>query len=654
MIAACLLATAIAWIVRHERERTDGKGLLRSDGVVQREIDCDRCGDVEWTGTWFFPRGGVYMLFLESKSRSAAALEIDGQPVLHTDTGGPKDRVLEVRTYAAGAHPVRIRHRGDGGLRLLWIPPGRRCDPEYVPPEALRPVPPESAGPIPSDISYPEEAAALTVTLVAAAGVAFCLSRARPPQRRAAPADVLTAGAVFAVALAMRLWRLGDFGQTWDEDCYWSAGRNYLVNLARLDFRPDSWGWNHEHPPVAKYLVGLAALWHDGYGPARAVEALLGAATCLVVFLIGRDLFSRRVGVGAALLYAFLPPAVAHSQITGLETPSTLFATLAFWAFVRGHFLRAGVAGGLAAASRFIAGLVLVAMAAAALVDRPRDGRAWLRLALSPLVGVLTLVAVWPRLWIEGPLAGLRSSFGTLNVQHAPEWFFGEIILTPVPKTYFLAYFAACVTPAVLLGLSLCWLRRDRATVVCAAFFLTPFLLAFSPVVQNGVRYILPALPPAALLAASGIDAAARRFRWRRAPTVALAAAAASSAISCFQVAPYSLDYYNVLFGGPRAAFEKRRLLVGWWGEGIASAVRRLNATAAAGATVFLDVYPSHVVWLREDLRVVGRPEEAEYALVNHFQFEQPPTGFREVFREEVAPGVPLAAVYVRDRSGVR
>jgi len=651
-IALCVVVTAIAWIVRHEIQGRDAFGLRRSDGTVQREIDCRRCGDVEWTGTWFFPRDGAYMLFIQSRGRSDASLEVDGQTVLHANAAGRTTRVLETRSYRAGAHPVRIVHRGDGAMRLFWIPPGRRCDPEYVPPEALRPVPPESAGPAPADIAYREDAAAVTVTLLAAAALALSLFGSRLRRWSPAPSDTLAGGAVFAAALAMRLWRLGDFGQTWDEDCYWSAGRNYLVNLARLDLRPESWVWNDEHPPVAKYLVGLAALWHDGYGPARAVEAFLGAATCLVVFLIGRDLYSRRVGAAAGLLYAFLPPAVAHSQITGLETPSTFFATMAFWAFVRGRFLLAGLAGGLAAASRFIAGLVFVAMAVAALGRRPRDRGGWLRLAVSPLVGLATLVALWPRLWTLGPLAGLRSSLGKLNVQHAPEWFFGELVRAPVPKVYLLAYFAACVTPAVVVGLSLCWLRRDRPTLVCAAFLVTPFLLVFSPVVQNGVRYILPALAPATLLAASGIDAAAGRLRWRPAPAVALAAAVVSSAVSCFAVAPYFLDYYNVLFGGPRAAFEKRRFQIGWWGEGIDAAVRRLNATAAPGSPVYVDLFPGHVVWLRLDLRAVGSPEQAEYALVNHFQYERPPSGFREVFREEVVRGVPLAVLYVRGRSG--
>src|SRR5262249_1038909 len=161
-----------------------------------------------------------------------------------------------------------------------------------------------------------------------------------------------------AVAAAIRLWRLGAFGQTWDEDVYWSSGRNYLENLVHLDFRMRMWRWNFEHPPVAKYVLGLGALWHDGYGPARALFPLLGAGPCVPAYLIGKELYSRRVGMGAALLLAFLPPAIAHSQISGLEIPSTFFATLTMWFFVRRRFVAAGVAGGLAASCRFIAGLV--------------------------------------------------------------------------------------------------------------------------------------------------------------------------------------------------------------------------------------------------------------------------------------------------------
>jgi len=474
-----LIVMAGGWALRVAARRSDSHGLRRSDGRVERDIDCERCGDVAWTGTWFFPRGGAYLLFVDVMGRSRASLAIDGETVLRAEASGPPARSLVSRVYRGGAHAVRVEHEGDGGLRLFWIPPARRCDPEYVPAAALRPVAPCAAGAMPADLVDGEEAAVATAALLAVCGLSLGLWGGRLPRWQPARSDVWGAVAAFSVAMALRRWRLGAFGQTWDEDCYWSAGRNYVLNLLRFDFRPSSWAWNYEHPPIAKYLVGLAGLWHDGYGPARALEAALGAATCVVVFALGRELFSRRVGMGAALLYASLPHAVAHSQITGLETPSTFFATLAFWAFVRRRFLLAGLAGGLALASRFIAGLVFVAMAAAALVDPPRSRRAWLRLAASPLVGLGTLFAVWPRLWIDGPISGIRSSLGKLTTQHAPEWFLGSLVQAPVPKTYLLAYFAATVTVPVLVGLALCGLRRDRATAVCALFFASPFLVAF-------------------------------------------------------------------------------------------------------------------------------------------------------------------------------
>ncbi|HJZ84844.1 MAG TPA: glycosyltransferase family 39 protein [Polyangia bacterium] len=638
-----LAAAAVGWL-RARATRGDDQGLRRTGGAVDRTIDCDPCvGEIEWTGTWFLPRGGPYIFALESLGDSTSTLELDGLPVLRAGAVLSKER----RVLPAGAHAVRVRHQGSGPMRLYWLPPGRRGDPEYVPPAALRPLPPAQAGPMPADLAFRADAAALTAWLVLAAGLCAFLLRERLRACKPARADVIAVVLLLAVALALRLWKLGAFGQTWDEDVYWSSGRNYLENFIHLDFRPRMWRWNFEHPPIAKYILGLGALWHDGYGPARALSALLGALTCALIYGIGRELFSRTVGAGAALLYAFLPPALAHSQIAGLETPSTFFTTLGFYFYARRRFLSAGVAGGLAAGCRFIAALVFVSYALAAISSRPRSRREWVALASSPAIGLFTLYALWPRLWLEGPVAGLRASLSKLNVQHMPEWFLGASILTPVPKLYFPLYFVACVTPALLLGLALsCW-RRERATLVCLAFFLAPFLLAFSPVVQNGVRYLVPALPAAALLAAAGLDAAATRLHLR---SVAwLLACAAAGLVSCLAIAPYGLDYYNFLVGGPRAAFARKRFTVGWWGEGIGPAVAWFNGHAEAGATVFYDLFPSHVVWLRDDVRPVRSPAEAQYVLLNHFQYRTPPSGFHELYRTQVTEGAPLAAVYARD-----
>src|SRR5690606_25468817 len=117
--------------------------------------------------------------------------------------------------------------------------------------------------------------------------------------------------AVFAVAVAVRLFDLAGAGQTWDEDTNWSAGRNYVSNLLALDFAPSSWRFNLEHPPLSKYLYGVGAQLVDGYGPARATAALLMAAACALLVPIGRRLHGLRAGVLAGSIAALTPHLIA-------------------------------------------------------------------------------------------------------------------------------------------------------------------------------------------------------------------------------------------------------------------------------------------------------------------------------------------------------
>ena len=140
----------------------------------------------------------------------------------------------------------------------------------------------------------------------------------RRVDRRAAAA----AAAVVAVALAIRLYDLGAAGQTWDEDVNWSAGRNYVTNGLALDFSPASWKWNYQHPPVSKYAAGIGAQLADGYGPARAISALLVALACGFLVFIGRRLYSLRVGVLAGAAAALTPHLIAHGKVVGHEAPA--------------------------------------------------------------------------------------------------------------------------------------------------------------------------------------------------------------------------------------------------------------------------------------------------------------------------------------------
>ena len=64
-------------------------------------------------------------------------------------------------------------------------------------------------------------------------------------------------------------------------------------------------------PPLYPYALGsLFALIGENYYLPRLLQALLGALICVLVYLIGRRIFTARIGIGAALAAAFYGPLI--------------------------------------------------------------------------------------------------------------------------------------------------------------------------------------------------------------------------------------------------------------------------------------------------------------------------------------------------------
>src|SRR5690606_29939996 len=189
-------------------------------------------------------------------------------------------------------------------------------------------------------------------------------------------------------------------------------------------------------------------------------------------------------------------------------------------------------------------------------------------------------------------------------------------------------------------------------------WLMVPLLVALSPVRQDGVRYLVPALLALALAAGAGLDAMVGwlEVRWPRArPGASVGAAvlaAASLALACARIHPFYLDFYGAQVGGPATVAERRWFETAWWGEGLADAVAHLNAHAGPGAAVHKAcVEPSHLAWLRTDLWAaeVRDPARAEWLLVyapltRDCQVPADATLVHEVS----ARGAPLARLYRR------
>ena len=389
-----------------------------------------RARSVRYDGWLYIPYRGHFVLALQLRGRArltvgqARPIQVRSGTITteHGHRVHPRRMHKEQRLLDRGWHRLRLEAelpKGTGSIRLFWLPPGRRGVPEYVEPGMVRPAGPKPegvghVGPAPRDRWIALGGLAVLVLLGAFWARRPLLTwlrglRANPTARL----DVAIGMALFCVALAARLWDLGGAGQTWDEDVYFSAGRNQWLNLLAGDFRASSWQWNLEHPPVTRYLVGLGSLFGEPLNNARALSALVGALVVPVTFLAGRDLFGdRRIGLVAAAGAVVLPSLLAHAHVAGHESPSVLLYTLTCYLMIRallaegnapGFFLGAAACGGLLVGCRLVnltAWFFVAALALWIALPRLRKSQPLpLALLLMPLVAGVIFWAIWPRLW---------------------------------------------------------------------------------------------------------------------------------------------------------------------------------------------------------------------------------------------------------------
>ena len=120
---------------------------------------------------------------------------------------------------------------------------------------------------------------------------------------------------------------------------------------------------------IAEFAGGTG---YDGFHLiGRAASALFDTGTVVMVFLIGRRTFDKRVAVLAALLYALAVLGVQLSHFFAVDTFSTFFATAAIYLAAKSldekrwyQFVGLGLAIGLGLASKLSTGLIVPLVAA--------------------------------------------------------------------------------------------------------------------------------------------------------------------------------------------------------------------------------------------------------------------------------------------------
>ena len=358
---------------------------------------------------------------------------------------------------------------------------------------------------------------------------------------------------ILIAGLALRVWN-NDYGLPF---IYSVDEASHFTDRAVGMFREGLDPGYYQNPAAYTYLVHL--LLRGMYGPlgflfdlsfgnvteqfnkdpgeiwiaARTLAALLCMGGVATVYVAAKRLWGVREGLVAAavLAFAFLP--VAYSRIAVTDVGSLIGVSLALLFAVRAHeenrlrdWALGGAAVGLAAAFKYTAGLAALPLVVAALAG-PSLRRAG-GLALAGLAALVAFAALNPYLFTSlGDWWGdLRDQADVAANDPKPGQESGGLGYYLDSLTWGLGWagLAAALSGAVLL------LRRDlvRALVLVSL----PLALFAYLAVQSRYfgRWLLPAYPALALLAAYGIASAVELLP-QRASLRALAAAALTALV---------------------------------------------------------------------------------------------------------------------------
>ncbi|MCW3094745.1 MAG: 4-amino-4-deoxy-L-arabinose transferase and related glycosyltransferase of family [Chthonomonadaceae bacterium] len=298
----------------------------------------------------------------------------------------------------------------------------------------------------------------------------------------------------------------------------------YLVNLAQTIGA--GYGVIPKFPaadaPPDAQLAGEAATNASLFLAGRIVSALLGTATLPVLYALGRRMYGRKAGLLAALLYGVAPLAVLHAHFLTVDVTATFFVTLTLLWSARllasptwSNYALAAVWAGLATATKYNAGLVLIAPIAAHFLNKAPDagkkhraGQFVVLIALAMLTFLIACPGPWlnfDAFWngIKGyPGSGLRyelfvhsrSGHGYLFMNTGNGWWYHLTVSLPFGLGIGLLITA-------LIGLVQALRQRTKADWVLLGFFLVYFGISGLSNVRFA-RYMLPLFPVFCLWAA--------------------------------------------------------------------------------------------------------------------------------------------------------
>ena len=269
-------------------------------------------------------------------------------------------------------------------------------------------------------------------------------------------------------------------------------------------------------PQLSEMLYLLALVTRSDVA-AKLLHWLFGVMTAASIIALGTRLWSRRVGLTAAVLFYCLPYVQDLSQTARIDLATTFFATLAFGGLLLKWDTLSALAAGCAVATKWTAiPVVALPLVGAILV---RDRKLWpairygllIAMPVVPWLVKNTLLAgdpVYP-LWLKSPHWSAEQA-ALFAQKHYPVFGWNQLF----ERAWQYSFAEPGAVPLILLALPLvvfCWRQSDRVRWTAYLFvgaYAGWFLLTFRP-----WRFLMPAIPLAALVGGFALEQQSKWFK---------------------------------------------------------------------------------------------------------------------------------------------
>lgn len=506
--------------------------------------------------------------------------------------------------------------------------------------------------------------------------------------------DHLLGAGLAVVYVAILMLTASDLAMSRDESFYVHASQSYGQWLMLFIDDPQAaaeasvverfWDYNHEHPSLMKTASAVMWLLHSRFGIFQSdslafrFAGMLSAGLLLwLIYIFATRLYGRRVGLVAALGFAFIPRIFYHAHLHAFDVPIVLFMTLVVYCYwrslTRPHWaIYTALAFGLALATKHNSWMLPIVLLVHWLWMRSsyRDDHApWHKrypLALLAMIFVspLVFVALWPWLWHDTlSRIGSYIAFHTHHAQHHGVIniaYFGKNLFRPPFPIEFPFVLTAFTLPATFVALCLCgillrfpyvvprwlasrlgWLSRETADhtardVLVLGCFLAPLVLIALPSTPKfgGTKHWFPAYPFMAIYFALGVSYISVKFSecserankfWKRAVSFAPAVLCLSPSVAeTVHSHPMALSHYTMLAGGVRGA-ATHGMNRQFWGYTTGSAVDFLVSKLPKGGKVWIGDTTAgawHMLQrdglVPENIHATHVLADADYVLVHH------------------------------------